>query len=207
MLLAITEFWGYKKFMNTELRCLTCDTPLPPERKKFCCHKHAMKWHNSRSPWRERKDRHRKNAARKAAYRADPEFWRNKARAWREANPEGARMIALRAKERYWADPWIKLIIAAKGRAKARRLPFDLTPEWGQQRWTGFCELTKIPFSPRRDSSSSIFSPSIDRIEPAKGYTQNNCRFVLLGVNGLKHDGTDEAMYFVAAALLSNRAV
>lgn len=192
--------------MLTEPRtCLTCSEPLPANRTKFCCHQHAMKWHNSRAPWHERKDRHRKNALRKAAYQADPEFWRNKAREWREANPERAQFFATRAKEKHWANPWVKLVKGAIRRAKKRGLPFDLTEEWGKERWTGFCEVTKIPFAPRKGAPSSIFSPSVDRIVPTKGYTKDNCRFVLLGVNGLKHDGTDEAMYFVAEALMANK--
>lgn len=96
------------------------------------------------------------------------------------------------------------MIIAAKGRAAKRKLPFDLTYEWGEKRWTGFCELTGIPFAPRRDAPSSLFSPSLDKIIPAKGYIQDNCRFVLFGINNLKHDGTDEEMYYVAKSLISH---
>lgn len=191
--------------MPSELCCLTCTAPLTGKRTKFCRHKCAMKWHNSQAPWRERKDRHKRNAARKAEYRADPEFWKNKARAWRAANPERAAFFANQSKEKYWANPWKRSIIAAKGRAIKFELPFDLTFEWGESRWTGFCELTKIPFAPRYGAPSSIFSPSIDRIIPSAGYVQENCRFVLLGVNGLKHDGDDAAMYFVAAELLLHK--
>jgi hypothetical protein len=161
-----------------------------------------MKWHNSRAPWAERKDRHRKNAARKAAYRTDPEFWRNKTRKWREDHPEQAKFFAQKTKERYWASPWRKAVIAAKGRAAKKRVAFDLTVEWAQERWTGFCELTGIPFQPRFDAPSGIFSPSLDRIVPEKGYTQANCRFVLMGINGLKRDGTDEEMYLVVKSLI-----
>jgi hypothetical protein len=174
---------------------------------RFCCQKHAMNWHNSRAPWQERKDRHKKNAERKAAYRADPEFWQNKARAWRENNPEGARLIAQRAKEKYWTSPWKRLVIAAKNRAEKRKLSYDLTFEWAENRWTGFCEISGIPFQPRYGASHGIFSPSIDRIEPSKGYTQDNARFVLMGVNGLKVDGTDAEMYFVAEAITRNKGL
>jgi hypothetical protein len=184
--------------------CLSCGAPLPPNRPKFCSHKHAMDWHNSRQDWMERRDRGKRNAIKKARYEADPEFWRNKAKAWREANPDAARLIAEQAKHRYWEKPWIKMIIAAKGRAAKRGLAFDLTHEWGEKRWTGFCELTGLPFAPRYEANSSIFSPSLDKIIPARGYIQTNCRFVLFGVNNLKHDGTDEEMYLVAKALISN---
>lgn len=185
--------------------CLSCGAPLPANRPKFCSHKHAMDWHNSRTPWKERKDRHTRNAAKKRAYDAHPENFRNKAQAWRAAHPEQAKFFALRQKEQNWRKPWIKMITAAKGRSAKRGLPFDLTYEWGEKRWTGFCELTGIPFGARRNAPSSIFSASIDKIIPSKGYVQDNCRFVLFGINNLKHDGTDEEMYYVAKSLISHQ--
>lgn len=189
--------------MDTELRCLTCDTILPANRTKFCCRQHAMKWHNSRAPWQERKDRHRKNAVKKAAYRADPEFWRNKARKWRENNPEANRLIEERAQVRYWNSPWIKLVNAARYRSKVKKISFDLTNEWGAIRWTGFCEITGLPFAPRGGGPTSAFSPSIDRIIPANGYTEKNSRFVLYAVNALKGEATDEIMFFIASKIIS----
>jgi len=163
-----------------------------------------MDWHNKRADWMERRDRGKRNASKKAAYDADPEYWRNKTRKWREDHPEQARLFAEQAKERYWEKPWLKMVIAAKYRANRRNLPFDLTNDWAEKRWTGFCELTGIPFAPRYAASTSIFSPSLDKIIPVKGYVQTNCRFILFGVNNLKHDGTDEEMYFVAKSLISH---
>lgn len=116
-------------------------------------------------------------------------------------------MHAQKAKEKYWTNPWCKLVIAAKGRAAKRGLPYDLTFEWAEGRWTGFCEVSGIPFQPRYGANHGIFSPSIDRIESSKGYTQDNVRFVLMGVNGLKIDGTDAEMYFVAEAIAKNKPV
>lgn len=190
--------------MDSEPRCLTCAAILDKTRTKFCCQQHAMKWHNSRAPWKERKDRHHKNALKRAAYKAAPEFWKNKQRKWREDHPEQQKFIDQRMKEKYWSSPWRKIIAGARTRAARKHIPFDLTFEWGEARWTGFCELTKMPFVQRHNATIGIFSPSLDRIDPTKGYTQKNCRFILLGVNGLKHDGTDEAMYLVAEALIKS---
>lgn len=191
--------------MTQNSKCLICETALDGRRTKFCCHKCAMKWHNRRAIWAERSDRAVHNARKRAAYAADPEGWAAKARAWRAANPEKHRIIETRSKERYWASPWMKMVNAARLRAKKKNLPFDLTFEWAEQRWTGFCELTGIPFSPRYNTSAGLFSPSIDKIDPKKGYVQSNSRFILFAVNNLKHDGTDEAMYLVAEALIANR--
>lgn len=193
--------------MTPERCCLICGTALSGKQLRFCSRKHAMKWHNTRVPWREHKARHRKNAQRKAAYEANPEYWRNKAREYREKHPEYVRLISESAKRKHWTSPWRRVVINAKQRAKKKKLPFDLTFEWAKERWTGFCEISKMPFAPRYGGPSGIFSPSLDRIRASEGYTQQNCRFVLMGVNGLKNDGTDEAMYLVAEAILANRPV
>ena len=50
-----------------------------------------------------------------------------------------------------------------------------------------------------------MFIPSIDRIDPKGGYTTDNCRFVLQGINAFKGQETDENMYRIAEALLSTR--
>jgi hypothetical protein len=182
-----------------------CGKPLTGNQARWCSHLCASRWHNKQKHWTERIDQAKQNAIRKAKYEADPETWRAKTKAWREANPKQYRIFAERAKERYRLAPWRKLIIAAKGRAKVKGLPCDLTFSWGEATWTGFCELTGLPFVNSVDSPHRLFSPSIDQIEPKKGYTQANSRFVLLAVNNLKHDGSDEAMYFVAEALINNR--
>lgn len=105
-------------------------------------------------------------------------------------------------------QPWIPAIEATKQRAKIKGIPFELTFEWGKKRWTGFCELTGLPFTigHRGKPGAGFFSPSIDKIESNKGYTPANCRFVLHCVNTFKFTGTDEQMYLVAEALIKNKA-
>jgi len=94
------------------------------------------------------------------------------------------------------------LLRGAQSRAKKKNLPYDLTKEWLLSRWTGRCELSGIPFVLRDGAPGpKFYSPSIDRIVPALGYVQSNCRVILWAVNALKHDGTDEDMYRVARAL------
>lgn len=107
---------------------------------------------------------------------------------------------AMAAKDRAEC-PWKALIVAARSRAKVKDYHSNLTFAWGKARWTGHCELTGLPFL-TKPSHSSPFCASLDRIEPAKGYTQDNCRFVLMGVNGLKRGGTDAEMLRIAIALV-----
>lgn len=104
--------------------------------------------------------------------------------------------------ERY---PWVPLVKRSKARAKKRGIPHTLTNEWGAGRWTGLCELTGLPFtepSKRRGHNNRSYFPTIDRINPSLGYTQENCRFVLWAVNSLKGDNPDHDMYHIAKALI-----
>lgn len=84
-------------------------------------------------------------------------------------------------------------------------LPFELTPEWAEARWTGRCELTGIPFDLTR-SVSGFYSPSIDKINNDLGYLPHNCRFVLFAINAFKNNGTDDDMFNAAQLLLQNAA-
>lgn len=164
-------------------------------------------------------------------YAANPEKYRAEARARRAADPEKAKAIGLRSRrkhrdsinrrqrERYtpervrsWRriNPGRTLIQTAKARAVKAGLPYDLTKDWVSTAWTGRCALTGLPFDAPTDSAlramrMSPLMASIDRIDPAEGYTQSNCRFVCLGVNSLKGAGTDNQMYQIAEALLRNR--
>jgi hypothetical protein len=100
---------------------------------------------------------------------------------WREQNKE--RITALDAKRRLEKRAQI-LVANARCRARAIDVAFDLdkhTPEIQQRLDLGVCELTGEPFdfSPGR----TFASPSIDRIDPAKGYTYSNIRVVLFMVN------------------------
>jgi len=101
------------------------------------------------------------------------------------------------------ALPWKPLLKSAYERSIKKKVPFALTPEWAEERWTGHCEITGIPFGiGLRESGPKTFSPSIDRIVPALGYVPTNCRFVIWAVNAFKYDGTDEDMISIARAII-----
>jgi hypothetical protein len=209
--------------------CLICSEPLPKGRKKFCCHQHAMKWHNDRQVWLERPDRELHNARKKAT----PELQAERMRVWRAAHPEAQKAIERRRRALHAEDlkqqnakwreenrehlrdrslvfhhetrrktPWKHILRSRFRDALRRNIPFDLTPAWAEARWTGCCELTGIPFDLKRNVCG-FYSPSIDKIDPTKGYLTDNCRFVLFSVNAFKNNGTDADMLNAAKCLVS----
>jgi|688.fasta_scaffold653274_1 hypothetical protein len=105
------------------------------------------------------------------------------AKAWRAANPKA--LTRLRSKYRS-ADPARYLFFESRARAKKRGLDFDLTREWFAEKLrAGACEITGLPFEYGRHS---LRRPSPDRRDNNCGYTKENCRIILLGLNLLKKD-------------------
>lgn len=97
--------------------------------------------------------------------------------------------------------PWWRLLYAAEGRAKKRGIPFTLTPEWAEANWTGKCETSGLDFFISTGVRRGCFSPSIDQIEPKKGYTPENSRFVLWAINAMKDVGSYEDVILIAKAI------
>lgn len=103
--------------------------------------------------------------------------------------------------------PWLSLLASAKHSAAQKSLQYTLDETWARSRWTGYCEVSGLPFSSPEERvgyKNRNFCPSIDRIDPNVGYLKYNCRFVLWAVNSLKRDGTEDEMYLIAKAIVDN---
>jgi hypothetical protein len=120
-------------------------------------------------------------------------------KAYRAAHPDMRKREYRKRKEKL---PWTFLVASAKKRSREGTIEFDLTREWAESIWTGRCAISGIEFE-RGTTGHYPRSPSVDRIDPAKGYTQANCRFVLFAVNSLKGAGTDAEMLEIAKAIVS----
>lgn len=143
----------------------------------------------------EKNERRRNKAASDPAYRAKNY---ERLKKWKQNNPEKWLVYKRR---RYDRSPFLRLIAKAKIRAKAGDIQYNLTIDWARARWTGRCEITGAEFQKTTVGRMTSFSASLDRIDPSKGYTQDNCRFILCAINRLKGDESDEIMFQIARLL------
>lgn len=91
-----------------------------------------------------------------------------------------------------------------KKRCRDKGLRFDLDEAWLLAKIQyGRCEQSGIPFDFKSYySRRSPWSFSLDRIDPAKGYTKSNTQAVVWAYNAAKGIGCDEHVYFFARCLL-----
>ncbi|MGY6517454.1 MAG: hypothetical protein ACXIUZ_01950 [Lysobacteraceae bacterium] len=100
-----------------------------------------------------------------------------------------------------------KLIRDARRRADRIGVEFDLTFEWVEGRiLQGRCERTGLPFYLEQSKwqFAGPLSPSLDRIDPEKGYTTDNTRVVVWVYNQAKGRYGDGVVLAMAKGLLRN---
>jgi len=101
-----------------------------------------------------------------------------------------------RHKKSYSARPWSHIIRGAKTRSDKSSQQFNLDDDWAEMTYSGVCAITGAELvsgpSIRSWTGPNPLSPSIDRIDPSKGYTKNNCRWVCHWVNSAKLSMSDE---------------
>ena len=92
----------------------------------------------------------------------------------------------------------------AEARARRFNIPYNLHMLWALDRYTGYCEISGIPFEPWKSGKGrSMFALSIDQIKPRGGYTTDNCRFILWCLNMmLGNVGTEQDIIRVAEGVV-----
>ena len=88
-------------------------------------------------------------------------------------------------------NPERSYCLAAKRRAKAQNVPFNLTPE--DIVFPDLCPVLGIPLLFNAGGRTNN-TPSIDRIVPNKGYTKDNIRVISWRANRLKTDASLEEL-------------
>jgi hypothetical protein len=115
-----------------------------------------------------------------------------------------------------WATRLGTLVHSAKERAKKNKLVVELDRAWIERTAKKLeaypvCPVTGVTFDlakPRFRGAASEFAPSIDRINPNKGYTKRNTRIVSVWANrskGVLNDAAFEAWVLVAAKAIQKR--
>jgi hypothetical protein len=95
-------------------------------------------------------------------------------------------------------DPRKRLVDGAKARAKKNGIPFSIT--YDTMVVPEVCPVFKIPLQCGRGTRTDN-SPTLDRIDPSLGYTEDNVRVISWRANRLKSNmtvGELEALYLYA---------
>ena len=168
--------------------------------------------------------RHECRACRKKqhdVYVSDPDVYKKKQKVASEYRERETEKIKEYRKKKYSKDVnsiegrAYSLFVHARGRASLKSIQFDLDYEWVLDRLKGgVCEATGIPFVfDHRDNGFSIvdrgmlrnpFTPSIDKTDPNKGYTKDNCKVVVYMYNTCKNAFSDEAVQYFCSAYVEN---
>lgn len=83
----------------------------------------------------------------------------------------------------------------AKARAAKTGAPFDLVPE--DIVIPAVCPVLDLPLDPQVNSNIAM-SPSLDRIDPARGYVRGNVRVISWRANRIRSDATADELEAVA---------
>jgi hypothetical protein len=97
------------------------------------------------------------------------------------------------------------MVTSAKIRAQSRRLQFNIDTEYVRSLVVAHCPILGIPLEWSRcrgDNGSSVAgSPSLDRIDPAKGYVKGNVWIISHRANAIKSNATHEELKLVTKAV------
>jgi len=141
------------------------------------------------------------NAERRAAYKKkwtqdNKEHCNAKAKAWAKNNPEKRKEIVKKYKDankdkacQYILDNYEWYIFnAARTRARVHQVEFNLEktdiviPE--------FCPYLEVPLTRIQGKGRQDFNPSLDRIDPTKGYTRDNIEIISDKANRMKNNAS-----------------
>ena len=84
-------------------------------------------------------------------------------------------------------------IRSVRSRANKKNLDFDLNIDWMRKNRVTICPILKTKLIYVKGAGISLppeNTPSIDRIDPDRGYTQDNCRIISYKANALLSNAT-----------------
>jgi hypothetical protein len=89
-----------------------------------------------------------------------------------------------------------KIFHACKKRAKEKGLEFTL--ELADIKIPSHCPMLGIPLYPTSGQAAHANSPSLDRLDPRKGYTPENTAIISHRANTIKNNATPEELRLIA---------
>lgn len=96
----------------------------------------------------------------------------------------------------------VRFLAGAKKRAKQKNLPFDLNLKYLRNICPDVCPIFGVELDwsgwGQRNMIAQDNSPSIDRIDPTKGYVIGNVIWMSWKANRLKSNATSEDLYKIA---------
>jgi hypothetical protein len=102
------------------------------------------------------------------------------------------------------------MVTAAQKRMQRRGMEFDIDREDIANRiLAGRCEMTGLAFDLNvyKNGRRNPFAPSIERIDPSRGYTKDNVQVVCCIYNVAKSDWTVGDVIKMSKALLEHQAL
>lgn len=83
----------------------------------------------------------------------------------------------------------------------------SISLEWIQHKLEiGVCERTDIPFEFVYKQGRTAYAPSLDKIDPSKGYTEDNTQVVIWMYNAAKNIFTDADVLYMAKCLVNKES-
>jgi hypothetical protein len=106
----------------------------------------------------------------------------------------------------YRADPWPPILRTARNRAKEKGIEFTITRD--DFTIPQHCPYLGVPLWEHDDEGRTVWlnQPSLDRIDPSKGYIPGNVQVISVRANRAKSDLTAEELRTFALNVLRIQA-
>jgi len=90
-------------------------------------------------------------------------------------------------------NPFLHRCTRAKNRASNLGLPFNLTPEYLEEIWTGSCPVLGVSLNLVTDRSDE-YAAELDRFNPELGYVKGNVHWLSRKANRIKNNTSVEIL-------------
>lgn len=140
------------------------------------------------------KNKERLLAKSKKWVKDNPEKRKEISRKYKEANKEKALAYIINNFEWYMFN-------SARSRSRIHKIDFNLTVE--DIVIPEYCPYLRVPLTKIMGQGRQDYNPSLDRIDPTKGYTKGNIQIISDKANRMKNNATKEELLQFAESILA----